>query len=108
MKNGGGGGGGRGRAQQNDYGDRTYTQQTYSGPAQGQTQGSGLQAQAAPPAGGEDPYAACKSLFQIFYRFLLTSLDGGYQAYVALWYQAMAAQQVGQPGADPSKPPGTS
>lgn len=34
-------------------------------------------------------------------------LDGGYQAYVALWYQAMAAQQQsGQAQGDPSKPPG--
>jgi far upstream element-binding protein len=36
--------------------------------------------------------------------------DGGYQAYVAMWYQAMAAQQQagGQNPGDPTKPPGTS
>lgn len=33
--------------------------------------------------------------------------DGGYQAYLAMWYQAVAAQQA-QGGGDPSKPPGTS
>jgi far upstream element-binding protein len=34
--------------------------------------------------------------------------DGGYQAYLAMWYQAIAAGQA-QGGAqgDPSKPPGT-
>jgi far upstream element-binding protein len=35
--------------------------------------------------------------------------DGGYNAYVALWYQAMAQQQqAGQAQSDLSKPPGTS
>jgi far upstream element-binding protein len=86
MKN--GGGGGRGRAQ-NDYSDRGYSQQSYSQP-QGQLQQA--QTQAAPSGGVEDPYAAY----------------GGYQAYVALWYQAMAQQQQGgQPQGDSSKPPGT-
>ena len=37
--------------------------------------------------------------------------DGGYQAYLALWYQyqAMAAQQqqAGQAQGDQAKPPGT-
>ena len=38
----------------------------------------------------------------------LIRIDGGYQAYVALWYQAMAAQQQGgQIQGDQSKPPGT-
>jgi len=83
-KTGRGGGGGN----RNDYGDRSYSQQSYSQP-QGQ---SAQQApQAAPAAGGEDPYAAY----------------GGYQNYVALWYQAIAAQQA-KGGGDPSKPPGTS
>lgn len=35
-------------------------------------------------------------------------LDGGYQNYVALWYQALAQQQGGPSQGDPSKPPGTS
>jgi len=89
---GSGGGAGRNRAPQNDYADRAYPQQSYSQPLgqlpQGQNQG-------APAAGQEDPYAAY----------------GGYQAYVALWYQAMAQQQqqqAGQPQGDSSKPPGTS
>ncbi|KAI9739480.1 MAG: hypothetical protein M1818_005168 [Claussenomyces sp. TS43310] len=74
------------RAAQNDYGDRSYQQQSYGMP---QAQASQGQAQAAAAAGAEDPYAAY----------------GGYQAYVALWYQAMAAQQG---AANPSQPPGTS
>jgi hypothetical protein len=38
----------------------------------------------------------------------LIIIDGGYQAYLALWYQAMAAQQQGgQIQGDQSKPPGT-
>ncbi|KAH6683082.1 hypothetical protein B0J14DRAFT_647303 [Halenospora varia] len=88
QKTGGGGGGGRSRPAQNDYSERTYSQ-PYS-----QSQGNSQpQPQAAPAAGGEDPYAAY----------------GGYNAYVALWYQAMAAQQQGgQAQGDMSKPPGTS
>ncbi|KAG4431185.1 hypothetical protein IFR05_013330 [Cadophora sp. M221] len=84
-KSGRGGGGGGGR---NDYGDRSYAQPAYSQP-----QGQAPQQQAAqtgPAPGGEDPYAAY----------------GGYQNYVALWYQAIASQQA--QGGDPSKPPGTS
>ncbi len=57
MKN-GGGGGGRGK-QQNDYGDRSYSQQpqSYGGPQGGQQPQHGQ-----PPvaADGSDPYAACK------------------------------------------------
>jgi far upstream element-binding protein len=52
----GGGGGGRSRPQ-NDQNDRDYSQQ-YSQP-QGQSQSQTQSG--APPAGGEDPYAACKS-----------------------------------------------
>ncbi|KIN02532.1 hypothetical protein OIDMADRAFT_102675 [Oidiodendron maius Zn] len=74
-------GGGRSRPAQNDY-----SQPSYSHP-QGQAQ-----AQAPPAAGQEDPYAAY----------------GGYEAYVALWYHAMAQQQAGQAAGDQSKPPGTS
>ncbi|KAF4611319.1 hypothetical protein G7Y89_g15695 [Cudoniella acicularis] len=85
---GGGGGGGRARPAQNDYTDRSYSQ-PYTQP-QGQAQ---AQPQAAPAAGAEDPYAPY----------------GGYNAYVALWYQAVAQQQqAGQPQGDMSKPPGTS
>ncbi|KFY73744.1 hypothetical protein V499_06180 [Pseudogymnoascus sp. VKM F-103] len=84
-----GGGGGRNKPPQNDQGDRSYSQQAY-GSAQGQPQSQQGQAPAA--TGGEDPYAAY----------------GGYQAYVALWYQVMAAQQGGQAPGGPSQPPGTS
>jgi far upstream element-binding protein len=45
-------------------------------------------------------------------RYLTDFLpDGGYENYVALWYQATAMaqqQQTGQPQGDSSKPPGTS
>ncbi|KAE9375749.1 hypothetical protein N431DRAFT_463813 [Stipitochalara longipes BDJ] len=88
-----GGGGGRARApqNQNDYGERAYSQSSYAQP-QGQQQAQ-APAQAATATGGEDPYAAY----------------GGYQNYVALWYQALAQQQqAGQAQGDPSKPPGTS
>jgi hypothetical protein len=66
-----------------------------------QTQGS------APPAGGEDPYAACKfTCSKHLESDVLTTLPGGgYNAYVALWYQAVA-QGNQQP--DMAKPPGTS
>ncbi|KUJ13283.1 uncharacterized protein LY89DRAFT_699168 [Mollisia scopiformis] len=83
---GGGGGGGAGR-NQNDYSDRSYSQTAYSQPQQSQAP-----AQAVPAAGADDPYAAY----------------GGYQNYVALWYQALAQQQGGPSQGDPSKPPGTS
>ncbi|CAL3973471.1 hypothetical protein PZA11_005702 [Diplocarpon coronariae] len=88
-KSGRGGGGSGGRS--NDYGGDRYTQQqSYS---QHQVQSSQPASQTAPAPGGEDPYAAY----------------GGYQNYVALWYQALAQQQGGQqPQGDPSKPPGTS
>ncbi|KAG0646217.1 Far upstream element-binding 1, partial [Hyphodiscus hymeniophilus] len=94
QKNAGGGGGGtsgRSRAPQNDYGDRAYPQQSYSQPQGQQQQG---QTQSTPATAQEDPYAAY----------------GGYQAYITLWYQAMAQQQqqAGQTQSDPSKPPGTS
>ena len=99
-KTGRGGGGGN----RNDYGDRSYSQQSYSQP-QGQ---SAQQApQAAPAAGGEDPYAACKTFTPTLSEQQLIIVDGGYQNYVALWYQAIAAQQA-KGGGDPSKPPGTS
>lgn len=47
-----GGGTGRTRASQNDYSDRSYSQQPYSQPQS--------QPQAVPQIGQEDPYAACK------------------------------------------------
>ncbi|RDL40313.1 Uncharacterized protein BP5553_00292 [Venustampulla echinocandica] len=84
----GGGGGGRNRTSQNDHNDRNYSQ-PYAQP-QGQPQS---QPQTDAATGADDPYAPY----------------GGYNAYVALWYQAMAQQQqAGQPQGDPSKPPGTS
>ncbi|KAE8444433.1 hypothetical protein EG329_000524 [Mollisiaceae sp. DMI_Dod_QoI] len=80
-------GGGRAGRTQNDYSDRSYSQPSYSQPQQTQAP-----AQAVPAAGADDPYAAY----------------GGYQNYVALWYQALAQQQGGPSQGDPSKPPGTS
>jgi far upstream element-binding protein len=102
-----GSGGSRNRApQQLDYGDRNYQQQSYGAP---QAQTPQAQAQAPASTGGEDPYAACKHEGQVHCSKLkLIRIDGGYQAYVALWYQAMAAQQQGgQIQGDQSKPPGT-
>ena len=49
-------GGGRSRAPQNDFGDRTYSQPSYT---QSQGQQPQTQTQSA-SAGAEDPYAACK------------------------------------------------
>ena len=55
-------GGGRSRAPQNDYGDRAFSQQSFT-----QSQGQLPQAQIqAAPTGGEDPYAACKATPQMF------------------------------------------
>ncbi|KAJ1325113.1 far upstream element-binding protein [Microdochium nivale] len=70
-----GGGGGR-----REYDNANYAPQNAGG------QPATAPAGAAAPAGGEDPYAPY----------------GGYQAYLALWYQSIAAQQS-QGGA---KPPG--
>lgn len=77
------------RSSQNDYGERAYSQPSYSQP---QPQNSQTPTQSAAAPGGDDPYA----------------VYGGYQNYVALWYQAIAQQQAGQGQGDPSKPPGTS
>ncbi|TAQ89159.1 hypothetical protein B7494_g2540 [Chlorociboria aeruginascens] len=91
-----GSGGGRNRSTQNDYGDRGYSQQSYTQP-QGQSQQGQNQAAST---GAEDPYA----------------VYGGYQAYAAMYYQALAQQQQqqqlqqqgGQSQGDSTKPPGTS
>jgi len=114
---GGGGGGGRGgRGQQRDYENPNYGhQQSSSGAAPANPPAVG------PPAGasgGADPYAACESSLlpalsrHSLYQRAKTDLmwtDGGYNAYVAMWYQALAQQaaQGGAPG-DAPKPPGTS
>ncbi|KAG9233919.1 hypothetical protein BJ875DRAFT_441813 [Amylocarpus encephaloides] len=85
---GNGGGTGRNRPAQNDRNDRGYSQPYSHSQPQPQSQ-----PQSGPPASGaEDPYAAY----------------GGYNAYVALWYQAVAQQSGQQPPGDMSKPPGTS
>jgi hypothetical protein len=39
---------------------------------------------------------------------LTNRADGGYQNYLALWYQSLAAQQAAVGQGDASKPPGTS
>ncbi|TVY46404.1 Far upstream element-binding protein [Lachnellula occidentalis] len=73
---GGGGGGGRNRASHNDYSDRSYSQQQHNQPQAANTQAQ-AGSMAGSGAGAVDPYAAY----------------GGYENYVALWYQATAAQQ---------------
>ncbi|OHF02478.1 KH domain-containing protein, partial [Colletotrichum orchidophilum] len=91
QKNSGGGGGGRGRQNQ-DY-DRSYSQQGSNPSASGSANPPAAQAPAG--ADGADPYAQY----------------GGYQNYLALWYQSLVYQQqqgggaAGQPGA---APPGAS
>ncbi|KAK6083580.1 KH domain-containing protein [Seiridium cupressi] len=84
QKNSGGGGGGRGGRTQ---GRRDYDNPNYS---QGGSSQPNPAAAGQPPAAanGADPYAAY----------------GGYQNYIALWYQALAAQ--GQTGGEMPKPAG--
>ncbi|TDZ38493.1 Far upstream element-binding protein 2 [Colletotrichum spinosum] len=98
VKNSGGGhdrgGGGRGR-QNHDF-DRSYSQQGSNPQASGSANPPAAQAPVG--ADGADPYAQY----------------GGYQNYLALWYQSLVYQQQqggagaqpGQPGAQP--PPGSS
>ncbi|KAK7755813.1 hypothetical protein SLS62_002098 [Diatrype stigma] len=89
QKNGGGNGGGpRGRNQ----GRRDYDAPSSNyAPQATPNQPNALDGQAPAAANGADPYAPY----------------GGYQAYVALWYAAMAQQQGGgQPQGNMPKPPG--
>lgn len=87
QKNGSGGGGPRGRNQnRRDYDNPNYAPQTTQNPP------SAPDGQLPAAANGADPYAPY----------------GGYQAYVALWYAAMAQQQAGgQPQTNMPKPPGS-
>ena len=69
-------------------------------------------AHAAPAvAGGQaDPYAMCKSNLQLHFPVAMVTdnqADGGYENYLALWYQSVAAQQTQGPGGA-SQAPGTS
>ncbi|KAF7554321.1 hypothetical protein G7046_g6847 [Stylonectria norvegica] len=70
---GSGGGGGRGGRSHQDLDRNSYAQQQSPAPATNQAP----QAAAAAPADGPDPYAQY----------------GGYQNYVALWYQSLMYQQ---------------
>ncbi|KAI1428420.1 hypothetical protein F5Y12DRAFT_23973 [Xylaria sp. FL1777] len=85
-----GGAGGRGGRNQNrrdwDNPNSNYTSHSSSNqPSMTESQNP------APANGGADPYA----------------MYGGYQAYLALWYQALAQQQGGgQPTGEMPKPPG--
>ncbi|CAJ2510722.1 Uu.00g063470.m01.CDS01 [Anthostomella pinea] len=88
QKNNGGGGGRGGRQQNNrrDWDNPNYT------PQGSNNQPTAVETQAPAAAnGGADPYA----------------MYGGYQAYLALWYQALAQQQQGGgPAGEMPKPPG--
>ncbi|RYO86527.1 hypothetical protein DL766_003028 [Monosporascus sp. MC13-8B] len=85
--NGGGGGGGARSRNQNR---RDFDNPNYA-PQGAQNQNNGQDGQAPAAANGADPYAPY----------------GGYQAYVAMWYAAMAQQQGGgQLPANMPKPPG--
>lgn len=83
---GGGGGGGRGRGQHRDYDNPSYGQ-----PPSNNQQPRAPAAQAGAD-GQADPYAPY----------------GGYQNYLALWYQSLAAQQANAGQGEAPKPPGTS
>ncbi|KAI0595806.1 hypothetical protein F4775DRAFT_343450 [Biscogniauxia sp. FL1348] len=93
--NGGGGGGGGGGSAR---GGRSQNRRDWDNPNTYAPQGASNQLPAAdsqaPAAanGGADPYA----------------MYGGYQAYLALWYQALAQQQQagGAPAGEMPKPPG--
>ncbi|KAI5923805.1 hypothetical protein F4810DRAFT_193900 [Camillea tinctor] len=85
----GGGGARSGRTQtRRDWDNPNYASQS----ASNQPPAADGQAAAAAANGGADPYA----------------MYGGYQAYVALWYQALAQQQQagGAPAGEMPKPPG--
>ncbi|KAI0966016.1 hypothetical protein F4678DRAFT_309646 [Xylaria arbuscula] len=86
QKNSGGGRGGRNQNRRDwDNPNSNYTSHSSS------TQPSIPDSQNPPPANGAaDPYA----------------MYGGYNAYLALWYQAIAQQQGGQPTGEVPKPPG--
>ncbi|KAK0634281.1 hypothetical protein B0T17DRAFT_482823 [Bombardia bombarda] len=94
QKSTGGGGGGRGRAPQHqhrDYDSPAYGQQQSNNSSTPQSMPAGNAAAAAPANGQPDPYA----------------MYGGYENYIALWWQSqLAAQAQGQGGA--SQAPGTS
>lgn len=93
---GGGGGGGRGgRGQHRDYDNPNYGQPSNNNNNNSTPQNmpSGGNPAPAPAAGGADPYA----------------MYGGYENYVALWWQSqLAAQQAGGQGGGNGQAPGTS
>jgi len=92
---GGGGGGGRGgRGQHRDYDNPNYGQPSNNNNnSTPQNMPSGGNPAPAPAAGGADPYA----------------MYGGYENYVALWWQSqLAAQQAGGQGGGNGQAPGTS
>ncbi|KAI1328022.1 hypothetical protein F5Y16DRAFT_163959 [Xylariaceae sp. FL0255] len=88
QKNSGGGGRG-GRPQNRRDWDNPNNNNNYSQPASNQPSAADPQASAA-ANGAADPYAPY----------------GGYQAYLTLWYQALATQQGGGQSAEMPKPPG--
>lgn len=54
------------------------------------------------------PWAGIQSTLRRCEQSLTNPADGGYQNYLALWYQSLAAQQAAAGQGDASKPPGTS
>lgn len=104
---GGPGGGGRGRPPPRDYDNGGYGGQSSNHNSAPVSQAQSNPAPAAGAAGQPDPYAMCMCLPIFRAQPQLTPLpDGGYENYIALWWQS---QMAGQPqGQGAAGPPGTS
>lgn len=108
-------GGGRGRGPPRDYDNPNYGQPSNASSAPVNAPSGGAAPAAAAGSGGQaDPYAMCKcicgplSLSMSGITSSYKTTDGGYENYIALWWQSqLAAQQAQGQGANPQAP-GTS
>ncbi|KAL2019759.1 hypothetical protein VTK56DRAFT_9203 [Thermocarpiscus australiensis] len=87
-----GGAGGRGRGQQRDYDDPNYGQPSNNSSAPPNMPSGGAAPAAAGASNQADPYA----------------IYGGYENYIALWWQSQLAAQQAQGQGGASQAPGTS